>query len=169
MGYPRRQVKRGSGMKRSVAAMLVVAVAVTGCARIRDSRLNPFNWFGKSQPVAEGLMPAEAAAPDGRLLADQILSMQVNRTATGGAIVEASALPPTQGWWNAELVAENGGEPVDGVLTYRFMLAEPAGPRRVSTPQSRELTAAAFISAVKLEGTSRIVVQGLRNSRAAGR
>jgi len=72
-------------------------------------------------------------------------------------------------FWDAELVAENDGEPVDGVLTYRFVVSEPQGARRVSTPQSREVTAAAFVTNRKLDDISKIVVQGLRNSHVSSR
>ncbi len=159
-------------MKRIVTVTLVVTLAVAGCGRIRDSRLNPFNWFGgaKSQP-REQLSALDAGmvdVNDPRQLVDQVSVMTVNRTPQG-AIIQATGLPPTQGFWNAELVAENGGAPVDGVLTYRFVVSEPQGARRVSTPQSREVTAAAFITSRKLEEVSRIVVQGLRNSQVSSR
>ncbi len=159
-------------MKRIVTVTLVVTLAVAGCGRIRDSRLNPFNWFGgaQSQPREQvsALEAGMAPKADPRPLVDQVTVMTVNRTPQG-AIIQATGLPATQGFWDAELVADNGGDPVDGVLTYRFVVAEPKGPRRVSTPQSREVTAAAFITSRKLEDISRIVVQGLRNSQVSSR
>ena len=87
----------------------------------------------------------------------------------GGAIVRATGLPPTQGWWDASLVAENSGLPVDGVLTYRFVVDQPREATRVSTQQSREVTAAAYLSDIKLEGISQIVVLGAENSQSSRR
>lgn len=159
-------------MKRIVTVTLVVTLAVAGCGRIRDSRLNPFNWFGgsQSQPRAEvsALEAGMTPVADPRQLVDQVTSLSINRTPQG-AIVEAAGLPQTQGYWDADLVAENGGEPAEGVLTYRFVVAPPSGPRRVSTPQSREVTAAAFVSNAKLAEVSKIVVLGLGNSRSSAR
>ena len=161
-------------MKRIVTVTLVVTLAVAGCGRIRESRLNPFNWFGGSQSQSQSREQVSALEAgmvekaDPRQLVDQVTVMTVNRTPQG-AIIQAAGLPPTQGFWDAELVAENGGEPVDGVLTYRFVVAEPQMPRRVSTPQSREVTAAAFITNMKLAEVSKIVIQGLGNSRVSSR
>jgi hypothetical protein len=105
---------------------------------------------------------------DPRILVADVTEMEVARQ-PGGAIVRAAGLPPTQGWWDAALVAENRGEPVDGVLTYRFVVDQPRGPARVSTPQSREVTAAAYISDIKLANVTQIVVLGAANSRSSRR
>lgn len=137
---------------------------------MRDSRLNPLNWFGRSSAGPDTLTPKGGyAADDNRALVAQVLSMTVEQTPSG-AIVTATGLPPTQGWWDAELVAENGGRPDEnGVLSYRFVVAEPATTQPVSTQPSREVTAAAAISAVKLSGVREIVVLGAGNSRVSRR
>lgn len=150
----------------AVALLLAAALTLSACSGFRDSRLNPRNWFGRSQP--QETVAAETIPADPRSLVDQVTEMSIERMA-GGAIVRAAGLPPTQGWWNAELVAENDGRAVDGVMTYRFVIAPPTGPRRVSTPQSREVTAAVFLSDIGLADVSRIVVQGERNARTARR
>lgn len=155
-------------MKRAVVVLLVASLGVSGCARLRDSRINPFNWFGRSQATAPTLDPGYAATTDNRAVVTEVTALAIDR-APGGAIVHAAGLPPTQGWWDAELVAENGGEPVDGVLTYRFVVAEPPGPRPVSTPQSREVTAGVFLSDIRLAEIGRIVVLGTANSRSVSR
>lgn len=156
-------------MRVSVAGLLIVALTLGACGKIRESRINPFNWFGRSESVevvAEGVVPGRPN--DSRILVAQVTDMEVARQ-PGGAIIRATGLPPTQGWWDTALVAENDGYPVDGVLTYRFVIAEPLTTKPVSTPQSRELTAAVAVSDIKLAGVSQIVVVGAQNSRASRR
>jgi hypothetical protein len=158
-------------MRKPATVVLAVAVALSlaGCDTISNSKLNPFNWFGQSEEAPAVVPETASGIPnDPRQLVAQVLSLEV-ATAPGGAIVRANGLPPTQGWWKAELVAENNGEPVDGVLTYRFVVAQPIGNKPVSTPQSREVTAAAFLSNIALEGIRRIVVTGAGNSRTSSR
>ncbi len=158
-------------MNRRTALMITLAlpVGLAGCGRIRDSRLNPFNWFGRSRRAATTatLKPNEAA--DGRQLIAEVTELKVEQT-HGGAIIHASGLPPTQGWWKAELVSETRGRPDEnGVVTYRFLVYQPLADTRVSTPQSRILTAGVFLSDQRLETITKIVVQGERNSLSSGR
>jgi hypothetical protein len=155
-------------MKRLIAAFLVATIAVAGCSRIRDSKLNPFNWFGRSKAEQTVAVDAYGIPPDPRPLVQQVTALEVARQPSG-AIIRASGLPPTQGWWEADLLPENEGVAVDGVLTYRFVLKEPLEPTRSSTPQSRELTAAVFLSDIRLQDVSKIVVQGASNSMSTSR
>ena len=48
-------------MKRSVTFALAAVLVLTSCGMVRDSRLNPFNWFGQSEPV-----DVLTAVPDGQ-------------------------------------------------------------------------------------------------------
>lgn len=144
--------------------VLGLGLALAGCAGVRQSKLNPFNWFRKSQPRETILLPKEAG--DGRPLVDTVLSMAVEPI-PGGAVVRARGVTPTQGWWDAELV------PMDlddkGVLVYEFRLLPPTGKTDVNTQQSREIDVAIYISDVKLENVREIVVQGAQNARSARR
>jgi hypothetical protein len=146
--------------------LFVVSAAATlaGCGGIRNSRLNPFNWFGRSEPRETIVLPAERQDP--RPLVDAVLSMNVEPM-PGGAIVRARGQTPTQGWWTAELVPQ----PVDpnGVLVYEFRLLPPITPADVNTPQSRQVDVAIYISDIRLERVREIVVQGASNARAARR
>jgi len=157
-------------MKRPVAALCLVLVTLSlaDCGRIRDSRLNPFNWFGRAQATATTTTLAPNEAADGRQLIREVTDLTLEKMPTG-VIVRATGLPPTQGWWEAELVAENHGLPVEGVVTYRFLVYQPPGATAVSTPQSRAITAAAYISIPRLAEITKIVVQAESNSRETRR
>ena len=158
-------------MRKPATLIMVIAVALSlaGCAKIRDSKINPFNWYGRSKEGPAQVIETASGIPnDPRLLVAEVTALEVARI-PGGAIVRANGLPPTQGWWKAELVAENGGKPVDGILTYRFVVAHPIGTKPVSTPQSREVTAARSLSNIALEEIRRIVVVGANNSRSSAR
>ncbi len=157
-------------MKTPLLAALTALMLVTACAKARESRINPFNWFKRST-VAETLEPKQgydAATTDNRPLVDQVLSLSVEPI-PGGAIVRATGLPPTQAWWQADLVAQNDGLPVDGVLTYRFVVIPPRTPAPSSTQPSREITAGAYLSDFDLASIRQITVQGQRSLRSTRR
>jgi hypothetical protein len=151
-------------MKRRVTAALVAVLLVAGCGAIRESRLNPFNWFGRSE--ARETVVLAAAPQDPRALAPEVLAMSVEPY-PGGAIVKATARTPTQGWWDAELVAL----PVDenGILVYDFRIFPPVTTTPTGPAQTREVTAAATLSDIKLDGVREIVVQGEQNARGSRR
>jgi hypothetical protein len=152
-----------------LAISVVLILGLAGCGGFRDSRLNPLNWFKRPTSEATSLEPKGGyEAGDNRALVAEVTALEVSAM-PGGAIVNAVGLPPTQGWWDAELVPDNFGDPVDGVMTYRFKIAEPRWDKRAGTPQSREVTAAAFLTDLKLQEISEIVVVGERNQRSVRR
>jgi hypothetical protein len=150
-------------MTRLIAALVIVST-VSACGGFRDSRLNPLNWFGRSEERETTALPA--APEDPRGLVGQVVSMQVEEIPTG-AIVRATGITPTQGWWDAELVAQPLTE--DGVLVLDFRIFPPIERTDVNTPQSREVTVALSLSRIALEPVREIVVQGRENARAARR
>ncbi|RUS60546.1 hypothetical protein EGN72_08155 [Pseudorhodobacter sp. E13] len=151
-------------MNKPLIAALCATLALGACSTIGKSRLNPFNWFGGSEETVAVLSPTERPA-DPRLLVSQVTEMQLERM-PGGVIIRATGLPPTQGYWDAELVAR----PVeDGKIVYDFRVFPPLGGAAVSTPQSREVTVAAFLSNIKLDSIRQITVQGETNARTSRR
>ncbi len=144
--------------------VLGLAAALAGCAGVRQSKLNPFNWFKKSEPRETIVLPDEKTDP--RPLVDTVLSMAVEPI-PGGAVVRARGVSPTQGWWDAELVPQDLDD--KGVLVYEFRLLPPTKRAEVSTQQSREIDVAIYISDVKLENVREIVVQGATNARVSRR
>lgn len=156
-------------MKRRAAILTVVtALTLSGCG-FGESRLNPLNWFGSARET-EALDPVEIVLrQETRPLVAQITELTIERT-PGGAIVRATGLPIQQGWYDAELVNEDrDGKPIDGTLLYSFRARPPLEPTRVSTVQSRELTAAIYVSDITLSATRTIQVTAAQNSRAIRR
>lgn len=150
-------------MNRTVLAALSVVLVVAGCGAIRESRLNPFNWFGRAEPRET---VTTAAPQDERLLIAQVLTLSVDPYSSG-AIIRAKGIPPTQGWWEAELVARPLDE--NGVLVYDFRIFPPITNTPQGTPRSREITVATSLSNVKLDQVREIVVQGGTNALSSRR
>jgi len=144
--------------------VLTVVAALAGCGGMRDSRLNPFNWFKKSE-LRESIVLPQAQA-DARPLVEAVLDLKVEPI-PGGAIVRARGRTPTQGWWQAELVPVEVED--SGILVYEFRLIPPVGRTDVNTPQSREVDVAIYVSDYKLEFLREIVVQGANNALTSRR
>jgi hypothetical protein len=147
-------------MTRSLTALLAALMLLSACG----TRLNPFNWFGRSQPVETVAVVDPKADP--RALIETVESMSVE-SYSGGAIVRATGITPSQGYWDAELV-EVPDQP-DGQLLLEFRVFPPVTPTQANTPRSREITAAITLSPAKLEYISKITVQGASNARSSGR
>jgi len=150
-------------MKRPLMAGIAATLILGGCG-IGASRLNPFNWFGGSSETAT-TATVETGPQDARMLVAQVTDLVVERN-QNGAIIRATGLPPTQGYWEAELVPR----PVeDGVLVYDFRVYPPIIQARVSTPQSRQITVGAYLSNIRLQDIRQITVQGETNARTTRR
>ena len=152
-------------MRLPLTAALIAVTLLGACGAMRESRLNPLNWFKKSEAVQTAGLTTQRPA-DPRPLVAGVVSITIEPY-PGGAIVRATGLPPTQGWWDAELVAL----PVDenGVLVYEFHVFPPPGATPANLPQSREITVAANLSGIRLAGINEIVVQGATNARSSRR
>lgn len=146
-------------MKRTLLITLCAALAVSGCARLRDSKVNPTNWFDITYREKRFELPKESV--DQRVLAPQVLDM-VLEDYTGGLIVRAKARLPSQGWWDGELVPRPIDE--DGVLVFDFRIFPPVTETPVGPDQSREITVAASISSIKAATIRKVVVQAEGNS-----
>lgn len=149
---------------RALLATALLAL-LAGCGGIAS--LNPLGWFGRGERV-ETLTPVEAAVVvDKRPVMDSVTSLRIEPL-PGGAIIRAAGLPPTQGWWNGELVPDTGG-PVEGVLAFTFRAVPPPRPTRVSTAQSREVVVGLALSRQELDGVREIRVRAARNALASRR
>ena len=151
-------------MKLPILAAMVLANALSGCAGIRESRFNPLNWFGRAEAAV--VTDLYVRPEDPRPLVAEVTDLKVEPY-PGGAIVRATGLPPTQGHWEAELVAQ----PLDdqGRLVFEFRVYPPLVPAAAGTPWSRQITVAAALSDIALQGVSAIVVQGAGNALSSRR
>ena len=151
-------------MKLPIIAVLVVATGLGGCARIAQSRLNPLNWFGQSTPTVVTTLYLPPDEP--RALIAQVTEVKVEAY-PGGAIVRATGLPPTEGYWDAELVPQ----PVDdqGRMVFEFRIFPPVGAAATGTVYSRQINVAAAVSAIRLQQVRSIVVQGANNALSSRR
>ena len=162
-------------MLRGMVLTLMVVSTVSGCARLADSRLNPFNWFGNSREDVATTDPAElrplvpenrsVQVVDARPLVTTVTALSVDRSPYG-AIVRATGLPPTQGYFNAQLVPRSVE---NGVLVLEFRAEAPAGYEATGSQRSRAVTAAYVIDAVDLPAIRSVRVLGAENSRTSRR
>jgi len=155
-------------MQKPALAALAMVFALGACGSGGWSRLNPMTWFQQDQ--LETLAPSSGwgTSTDRRALVPVVSDLQVLRTPEG-AIVQASGVTTTQGWWDVELRPVNEERPVDGALIYEFVLAAPRGATGTGPAQSRNVTAAAKVSNYTLAGVRRVVVRGAQNARSLRR
>ena len=154
-------------MKTQLILILAVTTALTGCATVRESRINPMNWFDSSREEARPDLGETGAVEDNRPLVPSVTSLTIERTSSG-AIVRAEAVMPSVGWWDAQLVAENFGRPQDGTLTFRFVAAAPVQPI-AGSETARTISAVYPLTQGQLDTTPDVVVVGEANSRRARR
>ena len=148
------------GVTARIGAALAL-LALAGCG-LGQTRLNPFNWFGSDREERIEVARAEPTRP----VVDQVVSLEVAPTPSG-AIVSTVGLPPTQGFWEAELVRVPTDDP--SVLLLDFQILPPITPEPVGTQPSREVLGGAVFSTQDLAGIRTIVVQGARNRRSVSR
>ncbi len=161
-------------MIRATLLGTAFVMTLTGCARIADSRLNPLNWFGASTqaPVDENgvlrpLVPEGrmSASVDGRVMLDTVTALSVDRT-PGGAIVRATGVAPTQGYYNAELIQTDVS---NGVLTLAFRAQAPTAFEPAGSTRSRQINAAYIVDTADLSGIRTVRVQAANNARTSAR
>lgn len=158
---------------RKTILVLGIALMISGCARLAESRLNPVNWFGRSveatapNPAAvRPLVPqARVAVVDARQPIEQIVEMRLDRR-PGGAVLTATGLAARQGYFNAELVLV-GFE--NGTLVFQFRAEQPATATPVGAEASRRITAARLLTDSELGGVRTVRVEGAANARVARR
>lgn len=173
-------------MRKSLSVLVVASLVLTSCGYVRDSALNPGNWFGRSRsvPVKEventnPLIPQRSTGLFARRRAAQaeylgepfgeIIDLRVERI-PGGAIIRATGRADRQGVYEVRLTPTNEDElPENGVLTYRFEGRTPEAQTAVGKAPTREVTAARRLTDQQLAGVRTIRIEGARNARVARR
>ena len=188
LGHVERQIYSAGPMRISLSVLLVASLALGACGIVRDSALNPTNWFGRStsEPIVEStdakpvnpLIPTKSGIftrPGKDELGyagkpfDEVIDLKIERI-PGGAIIRATGRADRQGIYAVQLTPIIEDEtPINGVLTYRLEGITPEKPTAVGTAPTREVTAARQLTNQALRGVSSIRVEGLRNARVARR
>lgn len=155
-------------MRPNLTATLALVLVLGGCGWVGGSRLNPMNWF--SQKSEESIAPAGGwdRKNDRRALVPAVTEVEMLRTPEG-ALLRASAMMGTQGWWDVELRALNDERPIGDALVYEFVAAAPLSPRPAGSEASRLVTAGVKITNARLDGVRRVVVRGGQNAREVRR
>ncbi len=164
-------------MFKPIVILIFSAGLLTGCSTVRDSRVNPFNWFGGSRSVAvqsesaaaNPLIPAsrgngllrinKSAGPYLGQPINQISELLIERR-PGGAILRASGVADRQGPFDVRLLLQPVQTP--GTLAYTLSAVQTAGARDAS-PWSRTVTAALWLTDQELAGIRTIRVTGRTN------
>jgi hypothetical protein len=165
-------------MRKTIPLLLIAALVVTSCGRVRDSRLNPFNWFGRAESreiVAAGernpLIPrrsmlAPSEQKDTRSAIGRITQLQIERVPTG-AVIRAEGISDRQGAYELGLRPIEGEEVPEGTLRFAFVGYQP--PLAVGSETSRRVVAATKLSTQDLQSIRRIEVVGANNVMSARR
>ncbi|MCP9483009.1 hypothetical protein NNA36_13655 [Shimia sp. CNT1-13L.2] len=166
--------------KKLLFAILIATTGLSACS----TRLNPFNWFGRSEevvvPAGEAreinpLIPTRETSLFRRPEAEyagtpvlQIKEMAVERV-PGGAIIRAEGVAKVQGAHDVVLKARNGGIPEKGVLTFDFLAVQHPRAPQGGPEATRLLTGAIQMTDQQLEGVRTIQVVGESNARQTRR
>lgn len=144
----------------------ILTVALCGLLAGCESNLNPVNWFGGGEDAETGL-DLNALGVGALPLIDQVTDVVLER-APGGAILRATGVPPTLGYWDAALVPVDPDLRPDenGVLTLDFISQPPPGPQPAGAPAAREIVVAYFLSTQTLRGVRTLSVRAERNTRS---
>ncbi|WP_439120554.1 hypothetical protein [Marivita sp.] len=164
--------------------LILATVALTGCAAINESRFNPLNWFGSSQPDPAAMDVANAEVnpliprrrvsffinnqPEafaGRPIAE-ITEVLVERR-PGGAIIRATGQANRVGPFDVRLIADEAAS-VDGTLVFDLKALQQAGPRSTN-PRARQVTVGRWITDQDLAGIRTVTVRGADNARSVRR
>lgn len=166
-------------MRRQVIISGVVLSLLAGCGSISQSKFNPLNWFGPSQETevtetGERVTVLRTLAPrngytnfvDTRTLIPALADVQVVKSASG-AIITATGLAPSLGYYDAQLVrvpSERSDQ-----LTYEFRVRAPQTATTLGTDAQRRITAGVSLSFSEIAGIRSIIVRAANGSRVARR
>ncbi|MFV0514509.1 MAG: hypothetical protein ACK5MY_12915 [Jhaorihella sp.] len=166
-------------MMKPLSVLLVTGLILSGCGGWSNSRVNPRNWFGSSQPVpveaateTNPLMPARGglglfsrpAPVDSSLPIAKVTELRIEPTPSG-AIVYAVGVASRQGPYATELrPVTTEEEAADGVMAFSFRVVYPREATVVGSELSRTVHDAYTLSNQRLRGVRVIRVAGRENA-----
>ncbi|MDZ7906439.1 MAG: hypothetical protein U5N55_12170 [Cypionkella sp.] len=142
---------------RPITALTILSL-LAGCSGFSGSKLNPVNWFGPREKTYTEFSTQRPADP--RPLIETIIEARVEPLPSG-ALVRATGRAATQGYWLADLVVNPVDEAGNLVIDFRVIPAQAGAA--ISSPRSREITAAVSLRADTLARAKRIIVRGAGN------
>lgn len=187
---------RPLGRALRAAALGGLVLALSGCATIRDSRANPFNWFAGEAPALEraetdadgaesetaGAAPAEVnpLIPQRResifrnddaevyrgTRVPEVTGLAVDAV-PGGAVIRATGTAASLGAFDVRLTAVETGDP--SLLRLELRALQPAATAGEGTARARTVTAALGLTDQALAQVRRIEVVARDNARSVRR
>jgi hypothetical protein len=161
-------------MKSFIFLLLATSLLTTGCESTRDSKANPFNWFGGSKKEvkkndAEGALIPKKKLAMFRMKKDAVyLGQPIDKLSTlvvdevpGGLLVQVTGMAQKTGFYNGQLIPLDSADPT--VRGYRFDIIQPADTVGGS-PASRTLSVAVYLTNQDLEAIRVIRVRGANNT-----
>lgn len=167
-------------MFKPISVLLLSALILTSCGAARESRLNPFNWFGSSTstPVATDgevnplipagresiVRPKKDTSYKGWEIG-QVTELRIERR-PGGAIIRATGVADQQGAFDLRLVKIDE-DSTGATLTYAMRGIQPRGTQ--GSAASRTHSVAVWVTDNDLANVSVIQVKGARNIQTVRR
>ena len=162
-------------MKSFIFLLLTASLLTTGCESTRDSKANPFNWFGGSKKEGNQSDAKTALIPKKKLTLFTMkkteavyLGQPIDKLSTlimdevpGGLLIQVTGMAQKTGIYDGRLIPLDS--PDTSVLEFRFDVIQPTdatgGPIA-----SRTITVAAYLTDQDLETVSTIRVRGANNT-----
>lgn len=174
-------------MHKPLIAILLSGLLVSACG-FGSSRLNPFNWFGRSEevPVAaqdpgevNPLLPGSTerrgifSRPEQvyqGVLIGEVTDLVVERT-DDGAIIRVTGLAERQGPYEVRLVpkTEDSKPDENGVMAYEFRVIYPRRQTPVGSERTRRVTAAVSLDQLELAKVRLVRIEAQTNARETRR
>jgi hypothetical protein len=166
--------------------LVILLASLTGCASVRDSRANPFNWFGGGDPVivrtdevgpepaVNPLIPERRAsifrnnsarAYSGTLVS-QVTELQVERL-PGASVIRATGIASSLGAFDVRLIPVESAQ--EETLRFELRARQAASTRGQGTEAARTVTVALSLSDQTLAAIRTIEVVSEQNQRSVRR
>lgn len=161
-------------MTRQLIISGIVFSLLASCSSVSQSKINPLNWFGPSEPAPAGIQVLPTLAPqngyadfvDTRQLIAAVSDVTISKTSTG-AIITATGHTPSLGYFDAQLVPVSASTARDLVLEFR--VRAPSSNVGTGSAKQRELIAARSISTGQLNALTSVTVHAANGARTTRR